>query len=87
MDALQGMERPFKLHGLKRVDDDRRVCEITIGPVKVGSVWVTGARTTAPNISWPRTTRGYPIIEIEDPDLRSDIEKAILAELRRERSK
>jgi len=86
MAALQGKERPFKLHGLKHVDPDRRVCEITVGPIKIGSVWITGAKTTAPNVSWPRTTRGYPIIEIEDP-LRSQIETAILAELRRESGK
>ena len=84
MDALQADGAPYKLLSIKSVDTDRRVCELKIGPVHVGSVWITGARSTAPNISWPRTSRGYPIIQIDDP-LRSQIEKTILDGLRKER--
>jgi hypothetical protein len=72
----------FEISSFKTLDPDRRVAEIKIGPILMGSVYITGAKTTAPNISWPRTARGYPIIVVDDP-LRSEIEKALLARLRK----
>jgi hypothetical protein len=70
----------FEIASYKRLDDDRRVAEVRVGPILMGSVYLTGCQTTAPNVSWPRTARGYPIIVVDDP-LRSRIEKALLARL------
>jgi hypothetical protein len=70
----------FEIASFKRLDEDRRVAEIKIGPVLCGSVYLTGCQSTAPNVSWPRTLKGYVIIEIDQP-LRSRIEKALLARL------
>jgi hypothetical protein len=68
----------FTVSSFKTLDPDRRVAEIKIGPVLCGSVYLTGCQTTAPNVSWPRTARGYPIVIVDDP-IRSEIEKALLA--------
>lgn len=70
----------YTIVSFKTLDPDRRVAEIKIGPVLCGSVYITGAKTAAPNISWPRTARGYPIIIVDDP-LRAEIEKGLLARL------
>lgn len=70
----------YTIVSFKTLDPDRRVAEIKIGPVLCGSVYITGAKTTAPNVSWPRTARGYPLIVVDDP-LRSQIEKSLLARL------
>lgn len=72
----------YSIVSFKTLDPDRRVAEIKIGPVSCGSVYITGAKTTAPNVSWPRTARGYPIITVDDP-LRSQIETALLARLKK----
>ena len=60
------------------VDADRRVAHVEVGPFRIGSLWVVGCASGQPTVSWPRTSRGYPIIEVEDP-LRSDIEALVLA--------
>ena len=60
------------------IDADRRVAHVQAGPFSIGSLWVIGCETGKPTVSWPRTSRGYPIIEVEDP-LRSDIEALVLA--------
>ncbi len=70
----------FTIASFKTLDADRRVAEVKVGPILLGSVYITGAKTTAPNVSWPRTARGYPLIVVDDP-LRSQIEKSLLARL------
>ena len=60
------------------IDADRRVAHVQAGPFSIGSLGVIGCETGKPTVSWPRTSRGYPIIEVEDP-LRSDIEALVLA--------
>lgn len=72
----------FDVVSYKRLDDDRRVAEVRIGPVLLGSIYLTGCQSRVPNVSWPLTSRGYVIAQVDEP-LRSQIEKSLLARLRK----
>ena len=73
-----GVRDALRLTSLVHVDSDRRVAHVEVGPFRIGSLWVVGCESGTPIVSWPRTSRGYPIIEVEDP-LRSEIEALVLA--------
>lgn len=72
----------YTVTSFKRLDDDRRVAEVKVGPILLGSIYLTGCQSRVPNVSWPRTQRGYPLIVVDDP-LRSEIEKDLVARLRK----
>lgn len=74
----------FSVVNFKTLDTDRRVAEVKVGPILLGSIYITGAQSTAPRVSWPRTERGYPLIVVDEP-LRSQIEKALLSRIRKGR--
>lgn len=77
MDAFLNTDgSAFKLLSIKKVDEDRRVATVRIGPLRLGSIWITDCETD-PCVSWPRTIRGYPIIEV-DAELRIPIEDMLL---------
>jgi len=65
------------LTALVPIDADRRVAHVEVGPFRIGSLWLVGCESGRPTVSWPRTTRGYPILEVDDP-LRSEIEALVL---------
>ncbi len=67
-----------KLTSLVTIDDDRKVAHVEVGPWKIGSLWIVGCQTGKPTVSWPRTSRGYPIVEVAEP-LKSEIEALVLA--------
>lgn len=81
MGALHEVGGAFELHPIRRVDDDRAVTGVSIGPLHLESIWLLGLASGKPKISWPRTTRGYPIINVDQP-LRGKIEQSILMALR-----
>ena len=72
--------RAIKVASFIRIDADRAVAHVDVGPFHIGSLWITGLAGNTPVPSWPRTARGYPIIEVDQP-LRGRIEKAVLAEV------
>jgi len=79
-DSGDGRARPHdipRLTALVPIDADRRVAHVEVGPFRIGSLWLVGCESGRPTVSWPRTTRGYPIIEVTDP-LRSEIEALVL---------
>jgi len=73
-----------RLTALVPIDADRRVAHVEVGPFRIGSLWLVGCESGQPTVSWPRTTRGYPILEVDDP-LRSEIEALVLDAERDER--
>jgi hypothetical protein len=60
-----------------RIDADRAVAKLTVDDFHFGSIFVTGL-TTEPKVSWPKTARGFPIIECRSPDKRAELERLIL---------
>jgi hypothetical protein len=54
--------------------DGRSVATIRCGPWQLGSIFILEGR-----VSWPRTARGYPIVECIDDELRQRVEAAILS--------
>jgi len=70
--------RAIKVQSFKRIDADRAVAHVDVGPFHIGSLWITGLASNTPVPSWPRTSRGYPIISVDEP-LRGKIEQAVLA--------
>lgn len=77
MAALQAGSA-FKLRHIRQVNASTAVAVIEIGPVTIGSVWVNDC-TGEPDVMWPRSMRGFPIITVEDDRLRQDIEAAIVS--------
>ena len=67
-----------ELLAIRRVDDDRRVAHVRVGPISIKSIWIVGLKTGKPRISWPESGKGYPIVEADEP-LKSEIDKMILA--------
>ena len=55
---------------------DRSIAKIRVGPVAM-TVFVVGGR-----VSWPRSAAGHDIARVPDKELRSEIEKGILANIR-----
>jgi len=75
MAALQAGSA-FKLRKIRQVNQSTAVAAVTIGPVTISSIWVNDAQGEA-EVCWPRSLRGFPVITIEDDQLRHDIEAAI----------
>ena len=67
----------IQLLAVKRIDDDRRVVHVKIGPISIKSIWITGMARGHPRISWPETGKGYPIVTAE-PKLKARIDSMIL---------
>jgi len=53
------------------------VAHVQIGGITIKSLWVVDLDTAAPVVSWPRTARGFPIVEASEP-LRAQIDQAVL---------
>jgi hypothetical protein len=64
-----------------RLDSDRAVAHVRVGPFMFSSIFVTGLADADPRVSWPRTSRGFKIIDVAEP-ARSDIEAEILRHVR-----
>ena len=54
---------------------DRSIAKIRVGPVAL-TVFVVAGR-----VSWPRSAAGHDIARVPDKELRSEIEKGILASI------
>lgn len=66
-----------RLTSLVTIDADRKVAHVEVGPWRIGSLWIVGCRSSKPAVSWPRTSRGYPIVEVAEP-LKAEIEDMVL---------
>lgn len=62
-----------------KLDDDRAVARVNVGPFQLGSMWVVGRASGKPRVSWPETSRGFPIVSVTDADLRERIEREVLS--------
>ncbi len=71
----------YELLAIRRVDDDRRVAHVRVGPISIKSIWIVGLKTGKPRISWPESGKGYPIVTADEP-LKSKIDQMILDRLR-----
>ena len=60
------------------LDTDRAVVKLDLFGVQFGTIFVVGMADGFPRVSWPRTSRGYPIFKIGDPLARDLIEEVIL---------
>lgn len=67
---------------LRRIDPARAVAHVQIGGICIKSLWVVDTDTPMPSVSWPRTARGFPIVEASE-DLKARIDKVVLAAVRR----
>lgn len=75
------MNKPFPhnrlddIEVLRRVDlgGGRVVATVRVGAFRFGSILVVDGA-----VSWPRTTRGYEVVAIEDDQLRQRVETEIL---------
>jgi len=67
---------PPSIEVLRAVDlgDGRHVATVRCGPWQLGSIFIIDGC-----VSWPRTARGFAIIECVDDELRGRIEGALLA--------
>ncbi len=68
----------FKLRHVRQVNASTAVAVIQVGPVTIGSLWINDIEGE-PEVAWPRSMRGFPIVAIEDDALRHDIEAAIVS--------
>ncbi|HIA02939.1 MAG TPA: hypothetical protein EYN66_13710 [Myxococcales bacterium] len=59
------------------LDADRAVARVNADGWRFGSIFVLGLESK-PQISWPRSARGFPIVECCDAAKREEIEKVIL---------
>ena len=71
---------PPDVRNVVRIDDDRAVAHVVIGLIRLGSIWIVDIAAGRPRVSWPQTSRGYPIVEVDQP-LRGEIEEAVLTAL------
>jgi len=62
---------------IRRVDAARSVAHVQVGGITLKSLWVVDQDTPTPVVSWPRTARGFPIVEASEP-LRAQIDQAVL---------
>lgn len=70
----------FNVVSFQRLAKDRHVAEVRMGPILLGSIYLTGCQSKTPQVVWPRTVRGYPVIVVDEP-LRSEIETALIRRL------
>ncbi|MDP6953039.1 MAG: hypothetical protein QGF53_09805 [Alphaproteobacteria bacterium] len=69
---------------LRRIDVARAVAHVQVGGICTKSLWVVDTDTPMPSVSWPRTARGFPIIEAS-ADLKAQINKVVLEAMHRPR--
>ena len=62
-------------------DGNRAVAKLTVDDFHFGSIFVVDCKTT-PRVSWPRTQKGFPIVECRDQKRKTEIEEVILAKVR-----
>ena len=74
--SLPAPQPSLPVEVLRAVDlgDGRHVATVRCGPWQLGSIFIIDGR-----VSWPRTARGFAIIECVDDELRGRIEGALLA--------
>jgi hypothetical protein len=80
MNAHAAERDAIDVTSLTPIDADRAVAHVTVGPFHIGSLWINGRAKGRPVVSWPKTTRGYPILDVEAP-LKGKIEQVTLAAL------
>ena len=66
---------------IRRVDHARSVVHVEIGGIAIRSLWVIDQDTPTPVVSWPRTARGFPIVEASEP-LKAQIDQVVLKAVR-----
>ncbi len=69
--------KEFELLAIRKVDDDRRVAHVQVGPISIKSIWIVGLKTGKPRVSWPESGKGYPIVTADEP-LKGEIDRMIL---------
>ena len=62
-------------------DGNRAVAKLTVDDFHFGSIFIVDV-LTAPRVSWPRTQKGFPIVECRDPEKKKKIEALILTKVR-----
>jgi hypothetical protein len=62
-------------------DRNRAVAKLTVDDFHFGSIFVVDCQT-APRVSWPRTQKGFPIVECRNPDRKKEIEELILTKVK-----
>lgn len=72
----------FTIQQIRQVSPTLAVATVEVGPVTVGSIWVTGIDTPAPQVAWPRSGRGFPVATITSPRLREAIEGRLVETVR-----
>lgn len=72
----------FTIQHIRQVSPALAVATIEVGPVSVGSIWVTGLDSPAPQVAWPRSGRGFPVATITSPKLREAIEARLVEMVR-----
>lgn len=60
------------------LDDDRCLVKLDIYGVRLETILVVGLSTDSPHVSWPCTSRGYPVVRIAHDETRKQIEAIIL---------
>ena len=80
MDTLAPEGWAVNVTSLTRLGDDRAVAHVDVGLFHIGSLWIVDL-ASRPKVSWPRTSRGYSIINVDQP-LRGEIERAVLQKLK-----
>ncbi len=68
----------FEVIRVRHVSPALAVAEVDIGSIVVGSIWISGLDGGAPQVNWPRSGRGFPIISIASGRLREAIEARLL---------
>jgi hypothetical protein len=67
------------IRNVTRLDADRAVVHLDLAGFSFRTIYVLGLADGFPRVSWPRTSRGYLIIEIPNCIARDHVEEAILA--------
>jgi hypothetical protein len=63
---------------VRRLDSDRAVAHVELSNgISLRSIWVVGLSKSQPKVSWPRTTRGLPIV-MATPELKARIDTLVL---------
>ena len=72
----------FQVIRVRQVNPALAVGEVAVGPVVVGSIWLTGLDGPSPQVNWPRSGRGFPVVSIGSDRLREAIEARLLETVR-----
>lgn len=72
----------FQVLRVRRVNNELAVGEVAVGAVEIGSIWIVGLDGPDPQVAWPRSGRGFPVISIGSSRLREAIEARLLEVVR-----